>query len=143
MVIIFLAVRMRMLEQHPKSPAMGMPRFVRMRVRVAMPMRMPIRSGFRLEWRLLHGHRQPEPPHHVVEHMIVPKAQPSGANLNRHVPISQVIRRPRQLRGIRLAHGRHSLRCSDDLDHRSIFRKKQIASTQYDAAFKEQPDLLA
>ena len=55
-------------------------------MRMATPVR--IRAAFRFKGRLLYKHGQAKAANHIVEHMVVPIAQPAVANLHGDVTIT-------------------------------------------------------
>ena len=126
-----MAVAMRM------SPAAVVMAIVGMAVRMSVAVmllrmrgvRVPVCAGFWLERRLLDHDRQPEPAHHVVEHVIMSVSQPALANLHGHVTIAQVISGAREARCIGIAHGRDGFERRDHFHHRAIFRTQQITAT--------------
>ncbi len=101
------------------------------RMRGERGMRVPaIGAGLRLERRLFHGDGKAEAADHLVEHVIVLITHPAIADLQRHVPIAQVIARAAQRHGLRGAHGRDGLGLSDDLHDAAIVGEQQISAAE-------------
>src|SRR5688572_14690130 len=80
----------------PEPSTMLVPMIVPVSMVVTIAVRVPmapVRSGLRLERRLLHLHAEPQAAHHVVQHVVMTVAQPAGMDLQGHVPVAQVVAR--------------------------------------------------
>ena len=63
---VSVVVVMTVVQQHAETSSV-----------LVRAVRMPVGAGLRLEGSLLNGNDEAQPAHHVVEHMIVPIAQPA------------------------------------------------------------------
>jgi hypothetical protein len=90
----FVGVRVARVIGVPMLAVSGS-RVVRMGVlmRMPRPVRMSVSARLRLERRLFDHDREPQPPHHVIEHVVVAITKPAAADLNWHVPVAEVIAR--------------------------------------------------
>lgn len=115
-------------------------------VLVVVAMTMPagsVAAGLRLERTLDHQHFQAQLVHQAVEHVIVLVGQAPGLDLQRYVPVAQVIGRPSQQVTIRGFDGRKKLGSRPHLDHqRAIFAGEPLTVLERQTAFEQQPNLL-
>jgi hypothetical protein len=102
-----------------------------------------IRASLRFEWCDFRASLEPETPQHVVQHVIVLVPQPSRSYLQWHVPVAEVVTRPRELEWMARVHRRHRLGRGLHLDHPAIVRQQQIPAPQDAATFEKQPGFLA
>ena len=55
-----------------------------------------IRAGLRLDGRLLDRHSRTKPAHHIVQYVIVLITHPARTDLQRHVPVTEMVRNARE-----------------------------------------------
>ena len=87
-----------------------------------------VSAGLWLERRLFDSDGEAQAANHLIEHVIVLITNPAVTDLQRHVPIAQMIAGPAQSHGLRGSHGRDGFRFSDDLHYAAIFREQQIST---------------
>src|SRR5882757_4870960 len=102
-----------------------------------------IRAGLGLEGLFLHGEPEPQATQHVIEYMIVAVPQPQRPDLQRHMPVAEMIGAPRQQIGISGVRRADGFRCRDDFDDAPILGEQSIAAAQNLAAPEYYADLLA
>jgi len=87
--------------------------------------------------------RHPEPAQHVRKHWIVFKLQIPVADLDRCVPIAEVIGRTRECERRSPRNPQHGLRCRDDAYESAIFVHEDVTVREHGAARQHHADLLA
>ncbi|HEV7715749.1 MAG TPA: hypothetical protein VGO53_09145 [Steroidobacteraceae bacterium] len=95
---------------------------------MAVFLAVTVRSGFRLEGRLLDEHRQAQPHHHVIEHVVVRVTEPVWPDLHRHMAIAQVVRGAGKEPAFRLSHGGNRLERRYHFDDRAVFGQQQVSA---------------
>ena len=81
--------------------------------------------------------------HHVIQHMVMQITQPAVADLNRNVPVAQVVGGTCQAPGVGGAHDRHGLRRCHDLHDAAVLCAQPVPAPQHRAALKHHGDFLA
>jgi|ERR1019366_6405958 hypothetical protein len=112
-------------------------------VRMSMRGFMRVRPDLRLEGCLFYLHPQAQAANHVVKDVIVVIAQPSTADLQCNVAITQVIGGAEQLRGFAPMHSRYELRRGAHFDDAAIIGKQEISAAQYLSASDDNGSSLA
>jgi hypothetical protein len=106
-------------------------------------MRVAVRAAFRLEGSVLEGQRKSEPAHHVVEHVIVLVGESTDADLERDVPITEVVRRAReQERVVRRRDAERLVGCEDFVGH-AVVGEQAIAVREHGSARQHDRDFFA
>jgi len=102
-----------------------------------------IRARLGLEGRLDRGHAGAKAAHHFAQHVVRGKTQPAVADLDRCMPIAQVIGCARQGASIIAAYFHQLFVSGDDAHDAAIGAAQAIAAAQDRPALEEQADFLA
>jgi hypothetical protein len=100
-------------------------------------------TRFRLKRRLLGAHPQPKPAHHRVQHMIMQPAQSPRLNLQRHMPVTEMIGSTRQLQWVIDLGAGHRLGGGSYPNHFALLIRQQVSIAQGLAARQQDANLTA
>ena len=138
-VIVVVIVRVAVVRVHVLVIPVAMVRVVVL----GTPRAVGVDSAFGSEGRTLVAEREPESSHHFVEHVIVLKSEPANTDLERHVPVAQVVRRAGEEQGV--AGRRHAeiLVGGHDFERPTVVGEQPIAAREHGAARQLDGDFLA
>ena len=108
-----------------------------------MGMTMTIGAGLGLEGRGDFLYRQSQARHHVAQHVIGAKSQPSRAQLHRHMAIPQMISGAREQQWVGRTRFHQCFRRGDDFHDAAIVVRQFVAVMQHRAAFEKQARVFA
>ena len=114
----------------------GMPLLV-----VVVAMSAAVGAGLGLERSLERFDARAQAPQHGLEHVIGGDAQETVPDLHRHVPVTQMVGCPRQVRRRLAADVQHFLGLGNDFDDAAVTGDDQIATAQDFSAWQQQTHL--
>jgi hypothetical protein len=100
-------------------------------------------AALRLERRVLVDHTQAERLDHAVEHMIHLVPDKAPPDLERHVPVAEVVSSARQQQQVLAGSARHRFRGRDDANDFAVGGPKDVAAAQNRTAPELDADLAA
>lgn len=106
-------------------------------------MMLTISAAFRLEWRIDRRYFQPEPGHHFSQHVIGEKTQSASDELNRDVPVSQMISGLHDQQRLSAARLEQRFLDRHDFNRAAILEAHSLAASEQPAAFDDQGSLLS
>jgi len=102
-----------------------------------------IGTCFWLERRLYSGHTQPESAHHRIQHMIMQPAQAPWLDLQRHMPVAEMVGGARKQQWVINLDTGDRLGGGSNLDHLALLVGKQITIAQALTAWQQNANLTA
>jgi hypothetical protein len=99
---------------------------------VAMTVRLGVRALLRIKRRVEGSEQRPEPPQHVLDHMIAANTQPVAHDLHLDVPVADVPGESRQRMAVGSDDFDQRLGTADDPHDAAIVEQKTVAVAQSD-----------
>jgi hypothetical protein len=112
-------------------------------VMLPIVMRVAVRAAFRFEGSVLEGQGKSEPAHHVVEHVIVLVGESTDADLERNVPITEVVRGAREHEHVVRRRDAERFVGCDDLVGHAVVGVQAIAVREHGSARQHDGNFLA